>query len=149
MGIELNALLSGDRVSNAVAVGTTAVNSAAVDTAGYDGVLFQVLMGTITDGTPKIKAQQDTASGMGAAADLAGTGITLAATDDNKVVFLDIRKPLERYLRCVVDRSVGAPVTGAVIDGIMAFPYGGDRPSVHTADVAGNEVHVSPAEGTA
>lgn len=147
---DLNSVVAIDRVMNAVAVGTTAQNSAAVDTAGFEGVRFVVLMGTITDGTPRIKAQQDIVSGMGAAADLFGTGITLAATDDNKAVVLDIRRPLERFVRCVVDRSIGAPATGSVIDGIVAELYGpGVVPSVHAAAVAGSESHSSPAEGAA
>ena len=147
---DLNSSVAVDRVMNAVAVGTTAQNSAAVDTAGYEGVRFIVSMGTITDGTPKIKAQQDVVSGMGAAADLAGSGITLATTDDNKAVVLDIRRPLERYVRCVVDRSVGAPVTGAVIDGILAELYGpGVKAVSHAVAVAGSKSLSSPAEGTA
>jgi len=147
---DLNSVVSVDRVMNAVAVGITAQNSAAVDMAGFEGVRFIVLMGTITDGTPKIKAQQDVASGMAGAADLANTGITLAATDDNKTVVLDIRRPLERFVRCVVDRSVGAPATGSVIDGVIAELYGPTNPPVsHAASVVGSESHSSPAEGAA
>lgn len=151
MGLEGNrAQFTVDRLSNAVAAGTTAVNSAEVDMAGFEGVAFVVVMGTITDGTPKVKAQQDVVTGMAGAADLAGTGVDLAATDDNKIVVLDIKRPLERFLRCVVDRTLGSPVTGAVIDGIFAIRYGaGVLPASHSADVAGNETHVSPAEGTA
>ncbi len=147
---DLNSVVSVDRVMNAVAVGTTAQNSGAIDMAGFEGVRFIVLMGTITDGTPRIKAQQDVASGMAAAADLVGTGITLAATDDNKAVVLDIRRPLERFVRCVVDRSVGAPATGSVIDGVIAELYGPSAPpTAHAATVAGSESHSSPAEGAA
>ena len=150
MPVELNAKISLQRVMNAVAVGTTVQNGEAVDLAGYEGVLFVVAMGTITDGTPKIKAQQDVVVGMGGAADLANTGITLAATDDNKLVALDIKRPLERFVRCVVDRSVGAPATGSVIDSVVAIRYGADvHPTVHDADVAGSETHYQPAEGTA
>ena len=138
------------RVVNATAVGTTAINGTEVDMAGFDGVCFVVAMGTITDGTPKIKAQQDTATGMAGAADLANTGVTMAATDDNKLVVLDVFRPAERFVRCVVDRTVGSPGTGSVIDGAIAIQYG-PRTATTTqpSTVAGSETHVTPSEGTA
>ena len=147
---DLSSKVSVNRVMNAVAVGTTAQNSAAVDLTGFEGVRFTVLMGTITDGTPKISAQQDTSSGMGTAATLAGSGITLAATDDNRAAVLDVRRPTKGFVRCVVDRSVGAPVTGAVIDGVIAELYGPAGPAVSQgANVAGSKSVSSPAEGAA
>lgn len=135
---------------NAVAVGTTAQNSSILDMAGYDSVMFVASFGTITDGTPKIKAQQDTVVGFGGAADLLGTGNNLAATDDNKVAILDLQKPLEQFVRCVIDRTIGSPATGCVIDGIIAIQYNARSvPTTQDTTVASAERHVAPIEGTA
>jgi hypothetical protein len=89
---------SAIRVSNAVAAGTSAINSSAVDLAGYEGVKFYVLFGAITSGAvTTVKAQQssDDASA-DAYADLADTGISVADTDDNQILVLDVKKSRER-----------------------------------------------------
>ena len=137
------------RVMNAVAVGTTTQTAAApVDMSGWDGVTFIALFGTITDGTPGLKARQDTVVGMGGAADLAGTLTSAAITDDNRAIVLDVYRPLERYVDCQVLRG-GA--TGAVIDGVSAIQDRGRKSPVtqDTSHVASNKSVVSPSEGTA
>jgi hypothetical protein len=136
------------RVSNAVAVGTTSVNSSVVDTLGYDGVLFTIHWGTITDGTPLIKAQQDTALAFNVdPQDLLATSVVAAVTDDNKLSQLDIHKSRDRFVRCVVTRG-GA--TGAVIDSITAQLYGpATQSGTLDSTVAAAEAWISPAEGTA
>lgn len=135
------------RVLNATAVGTTTVGSSAVDTQGYDGVLFLAAFGTITDGTPSIKVRQGNLANMSDGADLAGTGVPVAITDDNKVAAVDVFRPRERYVDLQIVRG-GA--TGAVIDSVIAILYTGRKaPSVHDATVAAIEYHQSPAEGTA
>lgn len=137
------------RLLNAVAVGTTTQTPAApLDMSGYDGVLLICAFGTITDGTPGLKARQGQAANMSDAADLLGTLVSPALTDDNKLVALDIYRPQERYVDCQVLRG-GA--TGAVIDGVIAIQYRGRKSPItqDTAHVAVNESHVSPSEGTA
>lgn len=134
------------RVSNAVAVGTTAVNSTVVDMANFEGVRFIVQFGAITDGTPAVKVQQGQQSDGSDAADLEGTSVAGAITDDNKLLVVEVYRPRERYVRCVVTRG-GA--TGAVIDGILAELYGPRiMPVTKDASVAAQEAHGSPAEGT-
>lgn len=134
--------------SSTVAVGTTTVNGTGIDTAGYDGVLFVVKYGAITDGTPNLKAQQSEDDGSSDAyADLAGSDVAVADTDDDKLAALDIRRPKERYVRPVVVRG-GA--TGCVIESITAILYGAaEVPVTQHADVAASESHVAPDEGTA
>jgi hypothetical protein len=147
MNIHLTDKVKTIRVSNAVAVGTTAVNSSVVDTAGADGCRFIVLWGTITDGTPNIKVQQDTVVGFGGAADLQGTSTDAAVTDDNKMSITEIFRPREQFVRCVVTRG-GA--TGAVIDGIVCELYGLiNKPVAKDSSVAVQEAWSSPPEGTA
>ena len=128
------------------AAGTADINSDEVDTQNWDGVMFIVKFGPIVSGAvTSIKAQQDTVTGMAGAADLAGTGITVADTDDDKLKVLDIFKPRERFVRCVVDRAT----QNATVNSIVGIRYRGRKfPSTHAAEVAG-EKHASPAEGTA
>ncbi len=136
------------RVVNATAVGTTAVNGSTLDMQDFEGVMFICQFGTITDGAAAIKAQQGQASNMSDAADLLGTQVGTAITDDNKCVILDVYRPAERYVRGVVVRG-GA--TGTVIDSVVAIQYGPKvKPTVHDATtVAATETWASPAEGTA
>jgi hypothetical protein len=136
-----------DRVAAAEAVGTADVTSDIVDMAGFDAVVFVVLFGAITDGTPKVKVQSGAAAAMGDAADLEGTSVAVAITDDNKLAVADVTNVSERYVRCVVTRGGN---TGAVVDGILAIKYKAKKcPVTQSADVAGIERHVTPAEGTA
>ena len=134
------------RVSNAVTVGTTTVNSSAVDTAGYEGVRFLVLFGTITDGTPNLQVQQGEQSNLSDAADLVGTDVAMADADDNKIGIVEVFRPRERYVRCNVVRG---GVTGCVLDGIVAELFGASAQPVTKDTTVGNqEISASPAEGT-
>lgn len=137
-----------DRVSAGVVAGTSDVTSATVDMAvdnGYRGVQFCVPFGVITSGavtTVKVQESADDSNW----ADLAGTSITVADTDDDKMVLIDIYRPGKRYIRCIVDRGT----QNAVVDGIFALLYENNmEPVSQSADVVGGEVHVSPAAGTA
>lgn len=136
------------RVMNAVAAGTTDQNSSEVDMQGWDGVMFIAAFGALTaTQVTQIKAQQDTATGMAGAADLAGTLVgPLADGDGNKCLVLDVFRPQERFVRCVVDRGTA----NAVIDGVIAIQYRGRKaPVTQGSTIAFSEAHVSPAEGTA
>ena len=137
------------RHSNAVAVGTSAITPASgVDMQNFESCLFVVAFGTITDGPPSIEVHGSSDDGVGDAyAALVGTNVAVLVTDDNKLAYVEIEKPLERYLKCVVNRG-GA--TGAVLDSIVAIQGGRKKaPTTHDATVAAGEVHVSPAAGTA
>lgn len=129
-------------------VGTTSVNGSILDMSGFEGVMFIAEANTITDGTPALKAQDGNDSGLSDAADLAGSSVPYAITDDNKAVILDVYKPLKRYIRPVFVRGGD---TGAVIDSILAIQYAPRvQPTTHdAATVAASEVWASPADGTA
>jgi len=136
-----------ERIMNAQSVGTSAVNSSVVDMDGFDGVVFVAAFGTITDGTPGIKAQQGEKADGSDMADLEGTKVSLSVDDDNKLAVLDVKKAKERYVRCVVIRGGD---TGAVVDGVIAIKYKGRvAPTTQPSSVAASEFHVSPDEGTA
>lgn len=133
------------KLNDATAAGTSAINSAVVDMAGFDGVVFLTSTGTVlATGTATVKVQQDTAVGMGAAADLLGTSQAFIDTDDNKSVAVDIKRPLERYLRLVITRAVANSDWGP----IWALQYRTRKLPV-TQGLDKSEMHQSPIEGTA
>lgn len=121
---------------------------ATLDMLGFRGVLMVVKFGSIATGAvTKIKAQQGAQSNLSDAADLEGTGITVAADDDNQVFIIDLYEPAERYVRLVVDKD-GANATN---ESALYFRYGAtQRPqAVAIADAVTYERHMSPGEGTA
>jgi hypothetical protein len=128
------------------AAATSDINGATLDMAGFEGVLIEVVFGDITAGAvTSIKAQQGAASNLSDAADLAGTGQTVADTDDGDTFYIDLYRPTERYVRVVVDRGT----QNAVVASATYFQYGAhDQPVSHGTTVNG-ELHVSPDEGTA
>lgn len=131
------------------ASGTAARYSSGVDFANIEWAIFIVKMATIAaGGTNSLKLQQssDDASA-DAYADLEGTGVTVAADDDNQVFVLAIEKPRERYVRLYVSKdgsNACAESAVVVTGGGRTLP---DLASV--ADAVTAEWHVSPAEGTA
>ncbi len=127
------------------AAGTTDINGSEVDMQGYENVLMVVHMGAIVAGAvTTLKAQQDIVTGMATAADLLGTSQTIADDDDDKVFYLDLVKPRERFVRLVVPRAT----QNATLAAWYVQYNGKKRPSTHGTNVSG-ETHVSPAEGTA
>lgn len=127
------------------AAGTSAITSAAVDTAGFEGCCFVIPIGAVVSGAvTSAKVQQCDTSG-GSYADLTGTSVTIADTDDDKLKYIDVKNPKEQYLKCVVSRAT----QNATIGGIVAVLYGArKRPVTQGTNVAG-EQHTNEAEGTA
>lgn len=132
------------RVSNAVAAGQATTNCTSVDMKGFESVTFIVSVGTIVaTGTVTIHAEQSTDNST--FADLKGTSIAYTDADDNKLAVLEITKPLERYVRCVV---ITATANGT-IDGVIAIQgAANEEPVTNGSTVVGTEQHASPIEGT-
>jgi len=129
------------------AAGATDLTSEFVDTQGFEGVRLICGFGAIVSGAVTgVRAQQCDTSG-GTYADLAGSAIVVADDDDNQITILDIYRPRERYIKHVVDRAT----QNATVDFLIAELYGPREEPVaqDTAVVVAQEVHVSPAEGTA
>lgn len=140
--------VNAQRAVPPTAAGATNVNGAGVDRQGFDGVLFILGFGTIVaTGVQGIKAQQSDDDGSSDAyGDLAGTLVSAADDDDDKLVMLDVYRPLKRWVRLVVTRATA----NSTIDLGVAIPYGASKqPVTLHADVAASEVHAGPAEGTA
>jgi hypothetical protein len=133
------------RVENAAAAATTDIESDGVDISGFENIVFVVAFGAITaNAVTNVHLEQSTDNVT--FADLEGTSVTVADDDDNLLAVLEIHRPRERYVRCVVDRGT----QNAVVDGIFAIKHNGTRyaPITQGATVLGSEIHVSPAEGT-
>jgi len=136
------------KVKDASVAGQTAINSDAVDVSGYEGCMFVVNAEAITaGGAQSIKVQQDAASNMASAADLAGTSVTIADDDDNQLFYVDVKRPRERYLRLVVSRATQNSAFGP----IYAILYGPRKKPVanNVTDTMTGEKYEGPAEGTA
>lgn len=122
-----------------------------VDMQGYDSVRMCVAFGTITgSAATSIRAQsaaaKSSATALTSGADIAGTSITVADTDDNKIVILDIVRPTRRYVQLLIKRAT----QNAVVDYAWYELYGPRKlPVVKDANVSNQEIWVSPAEGTA
>ncbi len=136
------------RVSNASGASTSDVVCTAVDMKGFDSCTFVASFGAITSGCEaSVKARQSTAANMANPADLLGTSIAVADDDDDQCVVLEIHKPRERYLQCVLLRETQT----AVVDGVIAIQSNAaETPTTHdSTTVVDAELHHAPAEGTA
>ena len=135
------------RVMNAVAAGTTDQNSSSVDMQNFEGVEFTAFLGALTAGqvtTMKLQTSSDNSAWN----DLLGTQTAaMDDADDNQCIILDLYKPVERYIRAVLERAT----QNAVIDGIVAKQYlPRVKPTTHdSATVQEAKMLVSPIEGTA
>jgi len=126
---------------------TTAIKGTAIDMSDYETCLFVVPFGTITSGAvTSIKVQQSVDTTDGNFADLAGTSVTVADTNDNTTFYVEVTKPIKRYLRIYISRGTQNAVVGAAI-AIQA--NGRVKPSVQDTTITAGELWVSPAEGTA
>jgi hypothetical protein len=126
------------------AVGTSTIDSTAVDLSGYSGVLFIVRFGTPAANNT-IKVQQDTAVAMAAAADLAGTSVASGANNIAAVEVLYPGGPTgEQFVRVRISRG-----TSTTIDSVTAIKFGARaRPTTMPSSVS-FETWVGPIEGTA
>lgn len=117
---------------------------AGVDMAGYKGVIFLLTVSKGEAANFALKAQQDTASNFGSAADLEGTSKTVAiATATDGFGFIEIVNPKERYVRpAIVCPNVG---TARAIS-CVSIRYGAQYLPETNSD---GELHVNVAEGTA
>ncbi len=129
----------------ATAAGTTNVNGSTVDLQGFDSVSFIVCFGTLTGGAVSGLKLQESDDGS-TWADLAGTALAIADTDDNKSLRADLVQPRKRYARVVVTRGTA----NAVIDIGLAILRGAMKAPVSLSSTeAGRETHNGPVAGTA
>ena len=134
------------QVGLAYAAGTADRTGATIDTKGWDGVLTIVQLGAIeAGGTNSVKMQQGALSNATDMADLLGTSQTIADDDDGEVVFIDLYRPGERYVRVYVDKDT----SHSCAETVTHILYRGKAlPGTHGSGVNG-EQHNAPVEGTA
>lgn len=127
------------------AAGQTTITSSAVDTQGYTGVRFLVLIGPVTSGAvTTFKLQQSDDDGSSDAySDIVGSSQTIADDADNTHKYADISHPQKRYLKLVVSRAT----QDATIGGVIAELYGAS--ALPVTQTATGEAYDFPAEGTA
>ena len=154
----MNAILEGTKiveVTGTHAAGQTNVNTAPVDTAGFECVAFATYVGDVAaSGKLEMKVQESD-NGSTGWKDLEGTKVELGADDDKKGLAVEVVKPLKRHLRAVLTRS-GAD---SVIHNAVALLSLARREPVtqssatRTATVPGGfaetKIVASPVEGTA
>ena len=116
----------------------TAINSAAVDMSGFEGVIFVGKIATANAGNTALAAQSD-ASG-GTYVDLVGTTIAPGGNGDSFLI--DVYRPTKRFVRCEIARGGADTVTGDV----YAIQYGAAaKPTVQGATIDAI-LGISPAE---
>lgn len=118
----------------------TALNSASVDMAGFEGVMFFGRMATSDVGNSAHVAQSADDSSF---ADLLGTSVVPG--DDADSFLIDVYRPTDRYLRCEVVRSGADTIVGD----IYAIQYGARVAPTSQGATIDAETHISPAEGSA
>lgn len=135
-------------VTPATAVGTASITGTTLDMSGFEGVLFVLAAGAITDGVAKITAQGGALVNGTDAAPLAGTGTALSPAQSGGVAVLDLYRPLQRYITPQVVRG-GA--TGSVIASLIAIQYGAHfKPTTQDATTVGiSSLVISPTLGAA
>lgn len=130
------------------AAANTDDDSAAVDTQGYEGVMFICpITDSVQGGVATMTVEQETTSdGTFAALSGAVATATSASNDDlnGKLLVVDVYKPRERYLRANLTSATQNIAYGATI----AIKYGAHKMPITqaTAEVADSEIVTSPAE---
>lgn len=133
-----------DRVSNAVAAGTSDVNCTSVDMEGFETATFVVSFGTIT-ATAVTSIQIDHSSDNTNWNAVAGSKVTVPDTASNKVAITETVRPTLRYVRCTVDRGTA----NAVIDGVVAIRSNARKAPVTNGNtVQGTTIIVGSTTGT-
>ena len=132
--------------ASARAAGQTAINGANLHMQGYEGAVAIIEMGTIAaTAVTSIKWQQSDTTTSADFSDLEGTGIDIAADDDDKIFVSELYKPTKRYVRIVVARATA----NAALRAATYIQYKARSAPVTQGTDVTTELSVGPAEGTA
>lgn len=134
--------------SGVTAAGVTTITPSGLDCSGCDHVRFVVQWGAITaTGVQSAEIHQSSDDGaVDTYTAIAGTNVSVADDDDNKLTVIDIINPREAWLKCVINRATA----NSEVNGIIAIQDMGAAPSTMIAgDVQGYEKHIYAAEGAA
>jgi hypothetical protein len=114
-----------DYIEPEAVAGTTTLTSDVLDMAGWDGVVFIALTGDATSGTVlTLQAYTHTANAASGSA-LTGAVATYTSASssdaDNKLLIVDVKRPINRYVYCTLARAT----QNCVNNGIIAIRYRG------------------------
>src|SRR5262245_42708433 len=88
------------------AAGSTNINGSIIDCSGFAGCLMAVHFGAIVGGSVvSLKAQVGNDPSRSDAADVTGSAVAVADTDDDKVFYIDVQRSQKQYMRLVVLRA--------------------------------------------
>jgi hypothetical protein len=140
--------VKAQRVSNAVAAGTTLITpGAGVNVTGFQGVMFLFSFGTLTAGAvTSVKVQESNDGGvLDAYTDILGSHFTVPqATGSNQVFWIDVFRPNRSWVLPLVSRGTA----NAVLDSILALLYGPNNvPTVHDVTTVGGGTFVPDGVG--
>lgn len=121
--------------------GTGTQNGTEIDMQGFEGVMFVGGGFGTADSDNYYHLEQDTATGMGSAADLEGTKLVPGDNDDD--ICIDIYRPQEQFVRIVRIRG-----SSSTADPVYAIQYGPRKQPTSHASTVDSEIHASPDEGT-
>ncbi len=129
-------------VMDAVVAGTTDETGAEINMQGWDGVMFIADIGTLTE-TQQTALQAIGSDTSGNEEEFETDAVTpaMADGDSNKILVLDLFRPLTQFIKPVVLRGTA----DAVINCVIAILYTGDmKPFVDDATVSQLAAFVSP-----
>ncbi|OWK34961.1 hypothetical protein [Fimbriiglobus ruber] len=105
----------------------TTVNGTAVDMEGFDGVLFILILGTVTDAAVITLLAQGSATSNGASPTQEATTAALTALSSSAgLMVLDVNRPVNRYVLPQVTRAT----QNAGITNCIAIRYKAKNPPV-------------------
>lgn len=90
------------KAADASGANTTEIESAIIDTTGFDGIIFLTTIATANAGN-FLKVKDGAGAALEDAADLAGTKTTAVTNGDT--LTLDIKRPAKRYLQATITRG--------------------------------------------
>ncbi len=133
-----------ERIATPAASAQATVTTDVVDTQGFDSVVLTALLGTIAaTGTVVATAQQGDESNGSDMASLSGATASADASDDNKLLSIELYRPTKRYVRLSIARgTANSAVDGAIA--ILRDPQ--DMPVTRSSDEADYTFLAAPAE---
>jgi hypothetical protein len=120
-----------DLVQVPIAAGQTDPDSSSVDMAGFESVMFIGTIGLQT-ATGVASIQAAGSANDSSFDDISGAVATGPANSDNKLLILDIVKPLDRYIRTTLTQTVD----DTTWSGTIAIRYNGRKPPFTSNDLA-------------
>ena len=132
-----------DRIMDQQAGGVTEVNTSIIDTANYNGVNFCVILGNVVDNARiDVQCQGNNIESDIGMVNLNGAvaSIESASGDANKIIILDVYKPMKRFIRLRIARTV----QNSQIQAVIATKYEPRLKPIDQSGVKVSKTFISP-----